>query len=86
MLKPLNNFIIVEVQKVERKTASGIFIAGSDTIDTTNKGNVVAVGNNVKDIKDGDIVLFTRDCGIPVKFDEKDYLILNQDKILAVVE
>lgn len=44
------------------------------------------MGSNVKNIKDGDIVLFTRDCGIPVKFDEKDYLILNQDKILAVVE
>jgi len=49
----------------------------------------VAVGNGKKDepmtVKVGDTVLYGKYAGTDLKFDGKDYLIMREDDILAVI-
>jgi chaperonin GroES len=49
----------------------------------------VAVGNGKKDqpltVKVGDTVLYGKYAGTDLKFDGKDYLIMREDDILAII-
>lgn len=86
MLKPLNNFILVTVEKVEKKTASGIYLADSIEIDMTLRGKVISAGKDVEEVKEGSTVIFPRECGVNVKFEDKSYVVLNEKNVLAIVE
>ena len=87
-IKPLSDRVIVEPAASETQTASGIIIP--DTVkEKPQKGTVVAVGNGKKDepmtVKVGDSVLYGKYAGTDLKFDGKDYLIMREDDILAII-
>lgn len=86
MLKPLGKFLIVQVQKEEKQTSSGIFLADTSSFEKTKKGLVLAVGNDISDIYAQEYVLFPKECGTAVKHNGEEYIVLNKDNILAVVE
>jgi chaperonin GroES len=87
-IKPLGTRVLVEVEEAENKTASGIIIPDSAK-EKPQKGKVVAVGNGTKDepmeVKVGDSVLYGKYSGTELNHDDKDYLMLNQSDILAIV-
>jgi chaperonin GroES len=60
-----------------------------DTPKKTTKGTVVAVGNGTKEhtmtVKIGDSVLYGKYAGTELKLEGKDYLIMREDDILAIV-
>ncbi|VEU82244.1 GroES family chaperonin [Acholeplasma hippikon] len=85
MLKPLNEYVVLSFEKVESKTESGIILSTSEK-DKPSIGNVVALGPKVKDIKVGDKVVYQTYSGTKVKFDEKEYLIIKEENILAIYE
>ncbi len=72
----------------KHKTASGIIIPDTAK-EKPQKGTVVAVGNGKKDqpmtVKEGDVVLYGKYAGTELKFEGKDYLIMREDDILAIV-
>ncbi len=94
MLRPLGNNVIVEVVEPEEKTASGIYLPDTATKEKPMQGKVIAVGKGAivdgkrvpVDVKAGDEVVFAKYCGTNVKFQGKDYLILTERDLLAVVE
>ncbi|MBN2252705.1 MAG: co-chaperone GroES, partial [Kosmotogaceae bacterium] len=49
---------------------------------------VIAVGEKVEDIdlKENDKVLYSKYSGTEIKIDEDDYIIIDQDDILAKIE
>jgi chaperonin GroES len=77
-----------EPQEAEVKTSGGIFIPDSAQ-EKPQKGKVVAVGSGTKDVemevKAGDTVLYGKYSGTELQFDGKDYLIMRQSDILAVI-
>ncbi len=87
-IKPLADRVLVEPQEAETKTASGIYIPDSAK-EKPQQGKVVAVGNGTKDhdmtVKVGDTVLYGKYSGSELKFDGKDYLIMKEDDILAII-
>ena len=87
-IKPLSDRVIVEAINIETKTVSGVFIPNTAK-ETNKKGTVVAVGNGKKDepmtVKIGDIVLFNELRTVDLKHDGKDYLIMREDDILAII-
>ena len=87
-IKPLADRVLVEPQAAETKTASGIIIPETAK-EKPQRGQVVAVGNGKKDhdmtVKVGDMVLYGKFAGTELKHDEKDYLIMREDDILAIV-
>jgi chaperonin GroES len=72
----------------EEKTASGIIIPDTAK-EKPQKGTVKAVGPGTKDenmdVKVGDVVLYGKYAGTELTIDKKDYIIMRQSDILAIV-
>jgi len=87
-IKPLEDRVLVEPQAAEEKTASGIIIPDSAK-EKPQRGVIVAVGSGNKDVemqvKVGDTVLYGKYAGTELSVEGKDYLIMRQSDILAVV-
>lgn len=93
MLKPLGDRVIIELVESEEKTASGIVLPDSAK-EKPQEGKVVAVGTGrilesgervELEVKAQDTVIFSKYAGTEVKFEGKEYLILRESDILAIV-
>lgn len=94
MLKPLGYRVVIELVESEEKTASGIVLPDTAK-EKPQEGKVVAVGSGrtldngervAIDVAVGDRIIFSKYAGTEVKYDGKEYLILRESDILAVVE
>ena len=85
-LRPLCNKLVVRRLKNESVTTSGIILSQS-SLELSNKGEVLAVGVEVVDIKEQDIVLFNNDQTVQIiKVNNEEFLIIKDSDILAIVE
>ena len=92
-IRPLQDRIVVERIEEEQKTSGGIIIPDTAK-EKPAEGRVVAAGRGkvnddgsirTLDVKPGDRVMFGKYGGTEVKVDGKDYVILREDDVLAVV-
>ena len=87
-IKPLADRVLLEPMEADTKTASGIIIP-DNAKEKPQKATVVAVGSGTKDnpmtVKIGDTVLYGKYSGTELKFEGKDYLIMSEKDILAVI-
>ncbi len=87
-IKPLADRVLLEPMEAETKTASGIIIP-DNAKEKPQKATVVAVGSGTKDnpmtVKIGDTVLYGKYSGTELKFEGKDYLIMSEKDILAII-
>lgn len=87
-IRPLADRVIVEPAAAETKTASGIIIPDTAQ-EKPQKGTIVAVGNGKPDepmtVAVGDSVLYGKYAGTEFKLDGKDYLIMRESDIFAIV-
>jgi chaperonin GroES len=87
-LKPLADRVLVEAAAAEEKTAGGIIIPDTAK-EKPQKGKVIAVGGGKKDepmtVKVGDSVLYGKYAGTEISVDGKDYLIMRESDIFAVL-
>ena len=87
-IKPISDRVVIEPLAAETTTASGIIIPDTAK-EKPQKGTVVAVGNGKKDytmtVKVGDTVLYGKYAGTELKYEGKDYLIMREDEIYAVL-
>jgi chaperonin GroES len=90
--KPLGDRVAVE--RIEEKTTSGIIIPDTAK-EKPIQGKIVAIGQGARDesgkripmdVKEGDIVLFTKWGGTEFKIDGKEVTILKESDILAVLD
>jgi len=93
-IRPLNDRLLVKRLEEEKMTAGGIIIPDSAK-EKPAEGEVVAVGpGKIADngdrvalqVKEGDMVLFSKYGGTDVKLDGEDFLIMREDDILGIVE
>ncbi len=87
-IKPLGDRVVVEPAPVEEKTASGIIIPDTAK-EKPQKGIVVAVPEESEEkklsVKPGDHVLYGKYAGTEITLDDKEYLIMQESDILAVI-
>lgn len=92
-INPLEDRVLVQPLDAEQTTASGLFIPDTAK-EKPQEGTVIAIGpgriddkgNRVPmDVKNGDIVVFSKYGGTELKYDGVEYLLLNSRDILAVV-
>lgn len=87
-IKPLADRVLIDPVEAETKTASGIIIP-DNAKEKPQKGKVIAVGKGTKDekmtVKSGDTVLYGKYAGTELKLEGKDYLIMRESDILAIV-
>lgn len=74
--------LVVEV-KQDNTTASGIILEGNDN---TRLGKVVGVGPDVKNIIEGDKVVVIWGKGHILKMPGQQYVMINDEDVLAVIQ
>ena len=93
-IRPLSDKVLVERVEAEAKTAGGIVLPDTAQ-EKPQRGKVVNVGegkmleNGTRkevQVKKGDVVLFTSYSGTEIKIDGKEYLIMDESDIMAVIE
>ena len=93
-VRPLHDRILVERIEEEEKTAAGIIIPDAAK-EKPSQGKVVAVGNGRKtedgkviplEVKEGDRILFGKYAGTEIKIEGKEYLMMREDEVFAVIE
>ena len=87
-IKPLADRVLIEPAAAETKTSSGIIIPDTAK-EKPQKGTVVAVGAGTKDspitVSVGDSILYGKYAGTELQHEGKDYLIMKENDILAIV-
>ncbi len=93
-IKPLFDYLLIEPLEKETTLPSGIVIPDSAK-EKPQEGKIVASGPGVKD-KNGklipmevsvdDVVVYKKWGGTEIKVDGKDYILVKQEDLLAVVK
>lgn len=83
-IKPLADRVVAEPIEAEAKTSSGLYLPGNAQ-EKPKVAKVVAVGPDVKSIKVGDDILYEDYSNTDVKVDGKKYIIVKEEKVLAIV-
>ena len=95
MLKPLNNYVLLQRIDEDTKTAGGIIIPDTAR-EKPSRGTVLAVGDGVIEngarvpmsVKPGDTVLFAKwaSSANEVKIDGADYVLIKESDILGILK
>ncbi len=87
-ITPLHDRVIVQPAAAEEKTAGGIIIPDTAK-EKPQRGVVIAAGPGKKDepvtVKEGDTVLYGKYAGTEITLEGKEYLIMRESDILAIV-
>ena len=92
-LKPLHDRVVIRRAEEEQVTSGGIIIPGTAS-EKPSRGEVIAVGNGVRDnngelqaldVTVGNIVLFNKHAGTEVNVDNEDFVIMHEEEIVAVI-
>ncbi|MBL0146649.1 MAG: co-chaperone GroES [Chitinophagaceae bacterium] len=87
-ITPLHDRVIVQAAAAEEKTAGGIIIPDTAK-EKPQRGTVLAAGPGKKDeptmVKAGDVVLYGKYAGTEITIEGKEYLIMRESDILAIV-
>lgn len=92
-IKPLGDRVLVEALEDKEQVKGGIFIPDSAK-EKPQEAKVIAIGTGKLDdkgnkipfeVKVGDIVIVSKYGGTEIKFDDKEYKIMNSDDIQAIV-
>ena len=93
-IRPLHDRILVE-RLEEKEVKKGGIIIPDTAKEKPQEDKVIAVGNGKVtedgkkiplDVKAGDKILFGKYSGSEVKLDDKEYLILREEDVLAILE
>ena len=93
-IRPLADKVIVQRTEAESVTAGGIFLPDSAK-EKPQRGKIVSIGDGKllddgtrgkMQVKKGDSVLFTSYAGTEVKYGGKEYMIMDESDIMAIIE
>jgi len=93
-IRPLHDRLLVE-RLEEKEVKTGGIIIPDTAKEKPQEGTVKAVGNGKVgddgkriplDVKAGDKILFGKYSGSEVKLDDKEYLIMREEDVLAILE
>lgn len=86
-MKVLNEYVVLSCKEgEEEKTASGIIVpVETREIDDSTQETVLAVGEKVKGVKEGDRVLFKRNLFQLFEVEKKSLLVGKEEAIIAVL-
>lgn len=94
-LRPLHDRLVVKASSKEEVTASGIILPDTVDKERPEQGEVIAVGPGrlmdngqraAMSVKVGDKVVFKKYSPDEIKIEEKEYLVLSESDVMAVIE
>jgi chaperonin GroES len=93
-IRPLADKVLVQRLEAETKTAGGIVLPDTAK-EKPQRGKIVSVGEGKMlddgtrkkvQVKKGETILFTSYAGTEIKIEGKEYLIMDESDIMAVIE
>ena len=86
MIIPLADYLLIEPLEGETVSPAGIFIPDASK-EKPQQGKVVVLGPLVsEELKPDLVVMYKRWGGVEIKSDGKDYLLVPEEDVLAIVE
>ncbi len=93
MIKPLGNRVLIKMQEKEETTKSGIILSGVIK-ENPQIAEVIEVGDGEKIngeiqemlIQKGDTVIINKYTGTEIKYEEKEYIIVKEEDVLAIIK
>jgi chaperonin 10 Kd subunit len=83
-IKPLGDRVVAVREEAKTQTASGIYLPDSSK-EKPVVAEVKAVGSDVKNVKEGDKIVYKEYSTTDLKIDGTEYLIVREEDILATV-
>ena len=83
-ITPLADRVVAVREEAKNQTASGIYLPDSSK-EKPVMADVKAVGDDVKNVKPGDKIIYKEYSTTELKIDGVEYLIVKEDDILAKV-
>jgi chaperonin GroES len=84
-LNPLADWVVAEPEEAITKTASGIYLPDK-AAEKPKTAKVVAAGKEVKEVKKGDRIVYKSYSTTDVKLDDKEYILVKEEDIIATVK
>lgn len=84
-IHPLADYIVAEQEEATNKTASGLYLPDSAQ-EKPKTAKVLAIGKKVKEVKVGDRIVYGGYSTTELKHDGKDYLLIKEENIYAIVK
>jgi len=93
-MKPTPGYLFIEPEEQAKQTASGIYLPETSSAERPQQGTVISVGaddvtdsgtKKVSPVKKGDKVIYKKWGGNEVKINNKEYLFVKFEDVLAVV-
>lgn len=84
MIEPLGKRVYIAEVKAEKKTASGIILEGANSVKETKFAEVLEIGYDVRKVRVGQKVIIDWGKCIPVKINDVERALIDEDNILAI--
>ena len=93
-IEPLYSNVVIKPLAEEEQTPSGIVLPDNADKEKPMQGEVIAVGPGKRmengetspvSVKVGDKILFTKYAPDEVELDDEEYLVIDEEKILAII-
>ena len=84
-ITPLGDRVVAVKEQAKTKTASGILLP-ENAKEQPIMAEVIAVGDEVKNVKNGDKIVYSEYRATDLKINNKDYLIIKLEDILGIVK
>ena len=84
-MQAINDYVIIDKIKEEPKKVSGLIL--TDETDKDNrykKANIVSVGNEVKIVKENDVIFYDKHAGHDIGYNDKMYRVIRSRDIVLV--
>jgi chaperonin GroES len=84
-LQPLADWVVAEQEEAVTKTASGLYLPDK-AAEKPKVAKVLKVGKDVKTVKTGDRIVYKSYSTTEIKLDDKEYVLVKEEDILATVK
>lgn len=84
-LNPLADYLVAQQEEATTKTASGLYLPDKAT-EKPKIAKVLKVGKGVKEVKTGDRIVYKSYSTTEVKVDDKEYILIKEEDVLATVK
>ncbi len=84
-LNPMADWVVAQQEEAATKTASGLYLPDK-AAEKPKTAKVLKVGAKVKEVKTGDRIVYKSYSTTEVKVENKDYILVKEEDILATVK
>jgi len=84
MIQMISNKVLIMPDAIEETTKSGIILSKAEA-EIPNTGTVISTGNKVKELKEGDYVIYQPMHAMKINHEDIDYLMFPESSIIAKI-